>query len=179
MKNRRFRCVWLSSTLRRVKIRPERWTEMQPTRIDQRCTKRAGEYQDLCRVDGTVGTRGAAASLRTTEKRLEAEGLFDAKHKKRWPVLPSRIGLITSLRASCTRRCAHSCGGDFRMCVLALFPVRVQGEGWPKRSQRRSVFQLQKTVDVLIVDAAGGSWRIFGRSTKKFVARAILNRRFQ
>jgi len=56
------------------------------------------------------------------KKRLEAEGRFDAKHKQKpLPVLPRRIGLITSPTGAAVRDVVRILRRRFPNVCLALF----------------------------------------------------------
>jgi len=75
---------------------------------------------------------------------MEAEGLFDAKHKKplRCFAKPHRVDHLAKAQLYATL-CAF-CGGDFRIVCLALFRLRVQGEGSAQEIARRSSFSICK-----------------------------------
>src|ERR1700747_1217591 len=106
--------------------------------------------------------------------RREREGLLDAKHKKPLPVLPSRIGLITSPTGAAVRDVVRILRRRFPNVCLALFPVRVQGEGAALEIVKAiEFFNLQKTVDVLIVGRGGGSMEDLWAFNEEIVARAI------
>jgi len=89
------------------------------------------------------------------------------------PVLPSRIGLITSPKGAAVRDVVRILRRRFPNVCLALFPVRVQGEGSPKRSQRRSVFSIAKNRGCVIVGRGGGSREDLWAFNEEIVARAI------
>src|SRR5207245_8930440 len=108
------------------------------------------------------------------KRRLEAEGLFAAKHKKQLPVLPNSIGLIRSPKGAAVRDVVRILRRRFPNVCLALFPVRVQGEGSAQEIAKAiKFFNLQKTVDVLIVGRGGGSMEDLWAFNEEIVARAI------
>ena len=88
-----------------------------------------GEYQIYVESLEPVGRGALQLAFEQLKKRLEAEGLFDAKHKKPLPVLPSRIGLITSPTGAAVRDVVRILRRRFPNVHLTLFPVRVQGDG--------------------------------------------------
>src|SRR6478736_4577044 len=95
------RCVWFKQDRRGVKFRVE---------------------------DGLkVTLRGGISAYEQLKKRLEAEGLFDANHKKPLPLLPSRSGLITSPKGAAVRDVVRILRRRFPNVHLTLLPVRVQG----------------------------------------------------
>ena len=82
------------------------------------------------------------------KKKLEIEGLFDAKYKKKIPFMPKVIGVLTSQTGSVinvsTRR--------NRNVYIRLFPVPVQGEGaGEKIANAINYMNENKLADVLIL----------------------------
>src|SRR5881227_1717591 len=62
-----------------------------------------GEYQIVCEHLQPQGLGELQLAFDQLKQRLQAEGLFDADRKKPLPLLPSRIGLITSSRGAAVR----------------------------------------------------------------------------
>src|SRR5207245_3304166 len=88
-----------------------------------------GEYHIYIEKLDLVGKGALQLAFEQLKKRLEAEGLFDAAHKKPLPLLPSRIGIITSPKGAAVRDVARILTRRFPNVHLMVFPVRVQGEG--------------------------------------------------
>jgi exodeoxyribonuclease VII large subunit len=108
------------------------------------------------------------------KKRLESEGLFAAERKKPLPMLPSRIGLITSPRGAAVRDVVRILRRRFPNVHLAVYPVRVQGEGAAAEIVKALKFFNQKRlVDVLILARGGGSLEDLWAFNEEIVARAI------
>lgn len=63
--------------------------------------------------------------------RLEAEGLFDAQRKKPLPLLPSAIGLVTSLGAAALHDVVSALQRRVPHIPVLLVPASVQGAGAP------------------------------------------------
>src|SRR6202023_4168820 len=86
------------------------------------------------------------------KKNLEAEGLFSPERKKPLPLLPNRIGLITSPSGAAVRDVVRILRRRFRNVHLTVYPVRVQGDGASTEIVRAvQFFNRRKMVDVLIV----------------------------
>jgi exodeoxyribonuclease VII large subunit len=167
------RCVWFKQQLRGVKIRPEDGLKCS-VRGSISVYEARGEYQIYVESMEPVGRGALQLAFEQLKKRLEAEGLFDAKHKKPLPVLPNRIGLITSPKGAAVRDVVRILRRRFPNVCLALFPVRVQGEGSAQEIVKAiKFFNLQKTVDVLIVGRGGGSMEDLWAFNEEIVARAI------
>src|SRR5260370_4592473 len=96
------RCVWFKQQMRSVRIRPEDGLKVS-VRGSISVYEARGEYQIYVESMEPVGRGALQLAFEQLKKRLEAEGLFDARHKKPLPVLPSRIGLIASPTGAAAR----------------------------------------------------------------------------
>src|SRR5260221_8968842 len=96
------RCVWFKQQMRGVKIRPEDGLKVS-VRGSISVYEARGEYQIYVESMEPVGRGALQLAFEQLKKRLEAEGLFDGRNKKPLPVLPSRIGLITSPSGAAVR----------------------------------------------------------------------------
>ena len=63
-----------------------------------------GEYQLVCDALEPHGLGALQAAFEQLKRRLQAEGLFDAARKRPLPVLPRRIGVVTSLDGAARAR---------------------------------------------------------------------------
>ena len=61
--------------------------------------------------------------------RLQSEGLFDAARKRPLPVLPRRIGVVTSPGGAALRDILHVLRRRFPALPVLIYPVPVQGAG--------------------------------------------------
>lgn len=167
------RCVWFKQQMRGVKIRPEDGLKCS-VRGSISVYEARGEYQIYVESLEPVGRGALQLAFEQLKKRLESEGLFEAKHKKPLPMLPSRIGLITSPIGAAVRDVVRILRRRFPNVCLVLFPVRVQGEGAAQEIVKAiKFFNLQKTVDVLIVGRGGGAMEDLWAFNEEIVARAI------
>src|SRR5438477_6793471 len=167
------RCAWFKQQMRGVKIRPEDGLKVS-VRGSISVYEARGEYQIYVESLEPVGRGALQLAFEQLKKRLESEGLFDARHKKALPVLPSRIGLITSPSGAAVRDIVRILRRRFPNVCLAVFPVRVQGEGAALEIVKAiKFFNLQRTVDVLIVGRGGGSMEDLWAFNEEIVARAI------
>jgi exodeoxyribonuclease VII large subunit len=133
-----------------------------------------GEYQIYVESMEPVGRGALQLAFEQLKKRLEVEGLFDARHKKPLPVLPGRIGLITSPTGAAVRVVVRILRRRFPNVHLMLFPVRVQGDGSAAEIVKAiEYFNQQELVDVLIVGRGGGSMEDLWAFNEEIVARAI------
>ncbi len=167
------RCVWFKQQMRGLKFRPEDGLKVS-VRGSVSVYEARGEYQIYVESMEPVGRGALQLAFEQLKKRLEAEGLFDAKNKKPLPILPSRIGLVTSPTGAAVRDMVRILRRRFPNVRLTLFPVRVQGEEAPREIVKAiQYFNQQALVDVLIVGRGGGSMEDLWAFNEEIVARAI------
>ncbi len=106
--------------------------------------------------------------------RLETEGLFDPARKRPIPLLPGRIGVVTSPTGAAIRDILQIIHRRFANVVILLFPVRVQGEGAAAEIvEGIEVLNKRDDLDVIIVTRGGGSIEDLWAFNEEMVARAI------
>jgi exodeoxyribonuclease VII large subunit len=167
------RCVFFKQQQRGIKFRPEDGLQMT-VRGSISVYEARGEYQIYVENLEPVGLGALQLAFEQLKKRLEAEGLFAAARKKPLPLLPSRIGLITSPRGAAVRDVVRILRRRFPNVHLTLYPVRVQGEGAAGEIVKAlKFFNQKKFVDVLILARGGGSMEDLWAFNEEPVARAI------
>ena len=167
------RCVFFKQQQRGIKFRPEDGLQMT-VRGSISVYETRGEYQIYVENLEPVGLGALQLAFEQLKKRLEAEGLFDAARKKPLPLLPSRIGIITSPKGAAVRDVVRILTRRFHNVHLILYPARVQGEGAAAEIVRAlEFFNRQKTVDVLILARGGGSLEDLWPFNEEALARAI------
>ncbi|MDD5556238.1 MAG: exodeoxyribonuclease VII large subunit [bacterium] len=139
---------------------------------------KGGRYQIAV---GEIEPRGIGAlqlALEQLKARLEAEGLFDRARKKPIPMLPDRIGIVTSPTGAAIRDILNVLGRRFADVRVLIDPVRVQGETAPAEiAAALDAFNARADVDVIIVARGGGSIEDLHAFNEETVARAIARSR--
>jgi exodeoxyribonuclease VII large subunit len=167
------RCVCFKNNLRTMKFRPEDGLHVT-VRGSISVYEQRGEYQIYIENIEPVGLGALQLAFEQLKRRLEAEGLFAASRKKPLPLLPSRIGLITSPAGAAVRDVVRILRRRFHNVHITLYPVRVQGEGATTEIVRAlQFFNRQQMVDVLILARGGGSLEDLWAFNEEEVARAI------
>lgn len=133
-----------------------------------------GVYQlmaDSIEPRGEGALRLAFEQLRT---RLRDEGLFAAARKRRLPLLPRRIGVVTSLDGAAVRDVVRVLRTRRAPADIVISPTRVQGDG-AAAEIARAIARVSRVpgVDVLIVGRGGGSLEDLWAFNEEVVARAI------
>ncbi len=165
--------VCFKTQLRTMKFRPEDGLHVT-VRGSLSVYESRGEYQIYVETIEPVGLGALQLAFEQLKKRLEAEGLFSPAKKKPLPMLPNRIGLITSPRGAAVRDVMRILRRRFPNVCLSLYPVRVQGDGASKEIvEALRFFNRKNTVDVIIVARGGGSIEDLWSFNEEIVARAI------
>src|ERR1700722_602287 len=96
------RCVCFRNQLSRLKFQPEDGLHVT-VRGSISVYETRGEYQIYVEHIEPVGLGALQLAFEQLKKRLDAEGLFDEDRKKPLPLLPTRMGLITSPSGAAVR----------------------------------------------------------------------------
>jgi exodeoxyribonuclease VII large subunit len=167
------RCVCFRQHVRLLKFRPEDGLHVR-VRGSIGVYEQRGEYQIYVQTLEPVGLGALQLAFEQLKKRLEAEGLFDPARKRPLPLLPRRVGLVTSPTGAAVRDILRVLRRRFANLHVLLFPVRVQGEGAAKEvAAAIEYFNRAQAVDVLIVARGGGSLEDLWAFNEEVVARAI------
>ena len=119
---------------------------------------RDGQYQIYCEDIEPDGVGSLYIAYEQLKARLESEGLFDVKNKKRLPKVPGRIGIITSPTGAAVRDMINVITRRFSMAKIILFPTLVQGTNAPQQlASGIKYFNANNMVDVIIIGRGGGS----------------------
>ncbi|MDX1763335.1 MAG: exodeoxyribonuclease VII large subunit [bacterium] len=121
-----------------------------------------------------LGVGALHVAFEQIKARLEKEGLFDRAHKKVLPVLPRRIGVITSPSGAAVQDILHVINRRYGDVGILIAPVRVQGEQAAAEIVA-AIEQLNRRgdLDVLILARGGGSIEDLWAFNEEAVARAI------
>lgn len=167
------RCVCFRQNAIRLRFRPEDGLHAR-LRGSVSVYDARGEYQIYVEHIEPVGLGALQLAFEQLKKKLEAEGLFDAARKKPLPLLPGRIGVITSPRAAALRDILRILRRRFPNARVLLYPVRVQGEGAADDIVKAlKFFATRDAADVVILARGGGSLEDLWPFNEETVARAI------
>jgi exodeoxyribonuclease VII large subunit len=167
------RCVFFRQQQRGMKFRPEDGMQVM-VRGSISVYEARGEYQVYVESVEPVGRGALQLAFEQLKKRLEAEGLFDSARKKPLPLLPSRIGLITSASGAAVRDVVRILRRRFPNVHLTLYPVRVQGEEAAKEIvEALRYFSKKRAADVVLLVRGGGSLEDLWPFNEEIVARGI------
>ncbi|PIP13730.1 MAG: exodeoxyribonuclease VII large subunit, partial [bacterium (Candidatus Stahlbacteria) CG23_combo_of_CG06-09_8_20_14_all_34_7] len=134
-----------------------------------------GSYQIIARSIELSGQGELYAQFLKIKEKLEKEGLFDIEKKKKLPLYPLSIGIITSSTGSVIQDIENILKRRAPYVKKFLYPASVQGE----TSVRQLIsgikyFNINK-VDVIIIARGGGSIEDLWSFNNEELAYAIFN----
>jgi exodeoxyribonuclease VII large subunit len=136
--------------------------------------EKRGEYQLILDYVEPRGIGSLQLAFEQLKQRLFEEGLFDQARKRPLPLVPKRIGIVTSPTGAVIRDMLHVLRRRFENIEVVLYPVKVQGEGAAQEiAQGIAYLGAQGEVDVIIVGRGGGSLEDLWAFNEEAVARAI------
>ena len=136
--------------------------------------ERDGVYQIYCKAMQEDGMGSLYKAYEEMKARLAKEGLFDQNHKKKIPLMPKCIGVLSSNTGAVIRDIINVSTRRNPNVYIKLLPVPVQGEGAAEKIvEAISVMNNQKLADVIILARGGGSLEDLWPFNEEIVARAI------
>jgi len=108
------------------------------------------------------------------KEKLEAEGLFEQRHKQNLPPYPVRIAVVTSPSGAAIRDILHVLERRWPVARIRLYPVSVQGTDAPSEiAHAIDAANGHAWAEVLIVGRGGGSLEDLAAFNDERVARSI------
>jgi exodeoxyribonuclease VII large subunit len=133
-----------------------------------------GQYQLVVRELLPHGSGSLYQRFETLKKKLRAEGLFDPSRKRRLPVFPERIGLVTSLAGAAIQDFLRILARRAPGILVEIRDVRVQGPtAAGEIAEAIRAFAQEGRVDLLVVARGGGSLEDLWAFNEEEVARAL------
>jgi exodeoxyribonuclease VII large subunit len=172
------RAVYFKQWNRLMRFEPENGLEV---RVRGRLSvyEPRGEYQIVVELMEPVGVGALQLAFEQQVKRLATEGLFDDSRKRKLPLLPRRIGIVTSPVGAALRDMLQILERRNRGIDVIITPVRVQGTS-AGREIADAIRLLNKhaqgegnEIDVIIIGRGGGSMEDLWAFNEEYVARAI------
>ena len=166
-------CVLFRSDAMRLRFRPESGMKVILTgRVS--LFPRSGQYQLYVSHMQPDGAGDLAVAFEQLKQKLQAQGLFDAAHKKPLPRYPERVALVTSPTGAAVRDMIRILGRRWPLASVLVCPVRVQGEGAAEEiAAMLELVDAAGLADVIITGRGGGSLEDLWAFNEEIVARAI------
>jgi exodeoxyribonuclease VII large subunit len=140
-----------------------------------------GEYQIIVESLLPVGEGALRVAFEQIKEKLEREGLFDEKLKRPLPLLPRRVGVVTSPDGVAFYDILKVLSLRTKTVNITLIPARVQGERASEEIEEaiklanlhNSICSEDEKIDVLIVGRGGGAPEDLWAFNEERVARSI------
>ncbi|MEM9537815.1 MAG: exodeoxyribonuclease VII large subunit [Cyanobacteria bacterium P01_E01_bin.45] len=135
-----------------------------------------GQYQiDCVRVE-PLGQGELYLAFEALKEELAANGYFDADRKRPLPVLPLKVGVVTSATGAAVRDIFSTLERRMPACEVTLVAAAVQGERAPAEvAAAIATLNRETSCDVAIVGRGGGSLEDLWAFNTVEVANAILD----
>lgn len=170
----RINAIMFASSTRNLKFMPEDGMKIMVTgRVS--VYEATGGYQIY--VDNMIedGVGNLYVQYEQLKKKLEQEGLFDPKHKKEIPKIPTTVGIITAPTGAAIKDILSTIKRRWPNTKTILFPSLVQGASAAPEIVKQINKAQEYDLDVLIVGRGGGSIEDLWCFNDESVARAIYN----
>ncbi|MEJ8553688.1 exodeoxyribonuclease VII large subunit [Tepidibacter sp. Z1-5] len=133
-----------------------------------------GSYQLYINSIDVEGIGNLHVEFAKLKQKLQNEGLFDEKYKKKIPSMPNNIGVITSLTGAALRDIINVIARRYPKVNIRIYPVLVQGDS----SADDIVYAIdflnkREFIDVIILARGGGSIEELWSFNEEKVARSI------
>lgn len=137
--------------------------------------ERDGVYQIQVTDIIPEGAGKESTALEQLKKKLSVEGIFAQEHKRSIPIMPQKIGVVTSPTGAVRHDIETTLEKRYPLCELYEVATKVQGEDAPQ-SICASIAKAENAgCDVIIVGRGGGSAEDLSAFNDETVARAIYN----
>lgn len=138
--------------------------------------ERDGQYQLYCDSIQLDGMGDLYAKYEKLKEKLQKEGLFDESRKKKLPLLPKTVAVVTSPTGAVIKDILNVSLRRFPKANIKLFPAAVQGEGaFNELVHQVNFINENNMADVIIIGRGGGSIEDLWNFNSEELAYAISN----
>lgn len=135
-----------------------------------------GQYQLLVKKISLAGLGKIYEKFLKLKNKLEKRGWFDPSLKKKIPIFPKKIGVITSPNAAALQDVCNVLNRRYPFVKLHLYPCSVQGiYAAGEISSAIAQADENKHLDVILVVRGGGSIEDLWPFNEEIVAKAIVD----
>jgi exodeoxyribonuclease VII large subunit len=133
-----------------------------------------GDYQIIVEYMEPVGLGSLQLAFDQLKEKLRKEGIFEEDHKIPLPLLPRKVGIVTSPTGAAIRDILRILKRRNASLDALIYPARVQGEGAAEEIAAGIRYLNSRTdIDVIIVGRGGGSIEDLWAFNEEIVAQAI------
>ena len=133
-----------------------------------------GDYQLIVEYMEPKGLGSLQLAFEQLKEKLRKEGLFDQNKKIPLPLLPHKIGIVTSPTGAAIRDMLRILKRRNASLNVLIYPARVQGSGAAEEiAEGIRYLNTRVDIDVIIVGRGGGSIEDLWAFNEEIVARSI------
>lgn len=150
------KAVMFSSSVSRLKFVPEDGMSVL-VMGNIEVYERDGVYQIIATEIAPLGVGVMHVQLEQTKKKLEKMGVFDVNKKKKIPLVPKKIAVVTSLTAAALQDIIHIAERRYPVCNIEVYPAQVQGATAAQTICKALSAADKSGADTIILARGGGS----------------------
>lgn len=133
-----------------------------------------GDYQIIVEYMEPVGLGSLQLAFDQLKEKLRKEGLFEELHKIPLPLLPRKVGIVTSPTGAAIRDILRILKRRNASLDVLIYPARVQGAGAAEEiAAGIRYLNSRRDIDVIIAGRGGGSIEDLWAFNEEIVAKAI------
>ena len=133
-----------------------------------------GDYQLIVEYMEPVGLGSLQLAFEQLKEKLRKAGLFDEAYKVPLPLLPKKVGIVTSPTGAAIRDMLRILKRRNASLDVLLYPTKVQGPGAAEEIASGIRYLNSRTdIDVIIIGRGGGSIEDLWAFNEEVVAQAI------
>ena len=133
-----------------------------------------GDYQIIVEYMEPVGLGSLQLAFDQLKEKLRKEGLFEEAHKIPLPLLPKKVGIVTSPTGAAIRDILRILKRRNASLDVLIYQARVQGAGAAEEiAAGIRYLNGRRDIDVIIAGRGGGSIEDLWAFNEEIVARAI------
>lgn len=119
--------------------------------------ERDGVYQIIASDIQPVGVGALHTGIEQLKEKLSKLGVFDSSIKKKIPLIPKKIAVVTSLTGAALQDILNILSRRYPVCAVEIYPAQVQGEAAPDSISDALTKADKSDSDTIIIARGGGS----------------------
>lgn len=148
--------VMFSRNVQRLKFVPENGMSVLVVgNVD--VYERDGVYQIIASDIQPVGVGALHTGIEQLKEKLSKLGVFDNTAKKKIPLIPKKIAVVTSLTGAALQDILNILSRRYPVCTVEIYPAQVQGETAPDSVSDALIKADRSNADTIILARGGGS----------------------
>lgn len=136
--------------------------------------EKGGTFQFKAEIIQKDGEGNLQAQIEEIKERLQKEGLLDASRKRKLPLIPARIAVITSKDGAAWKDFFKILGERYANCEVLLYDVLVQGDKAAESVMKGLTYiNTLEDIDCIVITRGGGSLEDLMAFNDEKLARAV------